>query len=66
MFVCAVLEKFKQEVGPIVPYGDEKDGKVVLVKATPLTDLTFFLKEVAKSSGGKKNKWKRFQGLWKI
>ena len=33
------MEKFEQEVWSKVPHREEKDGKVEIVNATPLTDL---------------------------
>ena len=43
------MEKFEQEVWSKVPHREEKDGKVEIVNATPLTDLTEDLKECAKT-----------------
>ena len=40
----ALMEKFEQEVWSKVPHREEKDGKVEIVNATPLTDLTEDLK----------------------
>ena len=45
----ALLEKFEKEVLSQVPHREEKDGKVEIVNATPLTDLTNDLKECAKT-----------------
>ena len=45
----ALMEKFEQEVWSKVPHREEKDGKVEIVNATPLTDLTEDLKECAKT-----------------
>ena len=44
----ALLEKFEKEVLSQVPHREEKDGKVEIVNATPLIDLTYDLKECAK------------------
>ena len=41
----ALMEKFEQEVWSKVPHREEKDGKVEIVNATPLRDLTEDLKE---------------------
>ena len=43
----ALLEKFEKEVLSQVPHRKENDGKVEIVNATPLTDLTDDLKECA-------------------
>ena len=40
----ALLEKFKKEILSQVPHKEEKDGKVEIVNATPLLDLTEDLK----------------------
>ena len=45
----ALLEKFEKEVLSQVPHREEKDGKVEIVNATPLIDLTDDLKECAKT-----------------
>ncbi len=45
----ALMEKFEQEVWSKVPHREEKDGKVEIVNATPLRDLTEDLKECAKT-----------------
>jgi len=45
----ALLEKFQQEIWNKVPHIEEKDGKVEIVNATPLVDLTEDLKECAKT-----------------
>ena len=45
----ALLEKFEKEVLSQVPHREEKDGKVEIVNATPLIDLTNDLKECAKT-----------------
>ena len=45
----ALMEKFEQEVWSNVPHREEKDGKVEIVNATPLRDLTEDLKECAKT-----------------
>ena len=45
----ALLEKFEKEVLSQVPHKEEKDGKVEIVNATPLIDLTDDLKECAKT-----------------
>jgi cysteine synthase/rhodanese-related sulfurtransferase len=44
----ALLEKFEKEVLSQVPHIEEKDGKVEIVNATPLLDLSDDLKECAK------------------
>ena len=44
----ALMEKFEQEVLSKVPHREEKDGKIEIVNATPLIDLTDDLKECAK------------------
>ena len=41
----ALLEKFEKEVLSQVPHIEEREGKVEIVNATPLTDLTNDLKE---------------------
>ena len=45
----ALLEKFEKEVLSQVPHREEKDGKVEIVNATPLIDLTEDIKECAKT-----------------
>ena len=45
----ALLEKFEKEVLSQVPHKEETDGKVEIVNATPLIDLTDDLKECAKT-----------------
>ena len=45
----ALLEKFEKEVLSQVPHKEERDGKVEIVNATPLIDLTDDLKECAKT-----------------
>ena len=45
----ALMEKFQQEIWSKVPHREEKDGKVEIVNATPLVDLTADLKECAKT-----------------
>jgi cysteine synthase len=45
----ALMKKFEQEVWSKVPHREEKDGKVEIVNATPLIDLTDDLKECAKT-----------------
>ena len=45
----ALMEKFEQEVWSKVPHREERDGKVEIVNATPLIDLTDDLKECAKT-----------------
>ena len=43
----ALLEKIEKEVLSQVPHREEKDGKVEIVNATPLLDLTNDLKELS-------------------
>ena len=45
----ALLEKFEKEILTQVPHRKEKDGKIEVVNATPLIDLTDDLKECAKT-----------------
>ena len=45
----ALLEKFEKEILSQVPHRKEKDGKIEVVNATPLIDLTDDLKECAKT-----------------
>ncbi len=45
----ALMEKFEQEIWSKVPHREEKDGRVDIVNATPLIDLTKDLKECAKT-----------------
>ena len=45
----ALMEKFQQEIWNKVPHREEKDGKIEIVNATPLVDLTADLKECAKT-----------------
>ena len=45
----ALMEKFEQEIWSKVPHREEKDGRVEIVNATPLIDLTEDLKECAKT-----------------
>ena len=44
-----LLEKFEKEVLSQVPHREERGGKVEIVNATPLIDLTDDLKECAKT-----------------
>jgi len=44
-----LMKKFEEEVWSKVPHREEKDGKVQIVNATPLIDLTNDLKECAKT-----------------
>ena len=46
----ALMKKFEQEVWSKVPHREEKDGKVEIVNATPLTDLTEDLERMCKNS----------------
>ena len=45
-----LMEKFEQEVWSKVPHREEKDGKVQIVNATPLIDLTDDLEGMCKDS----------------